>query len=602
MRAAAKLAARGSRCRSRVAWRLPPPAHRPVRLAHVGGSRELLGVHPSSLIGANASVAPGARIGPFCVVSDDAVIGPNCELGAGVHILGATTLGADCVVRSHAVVGSPEPGTVALGRGVVVGAHAVVGAACADKKHSPSVASHLVIGDRVDIREHVTIHRSSGPETVTKIGNECLLMGGAHVGHDCVVGDGAVVSNGALLAGHVTVGDRAVLGGAVAVSQRNGVGAHAFVAGGARVDGWVPACARAAGDRAEIRGVNVVGLRRAGYDRREILETVRAASWLWRPVEEPFDETEAGGVAHHGARARLRPPDARELARRVEAALADAERGAKDAETSSATAKMSPARLMLRDARETLSAPGRALVPWRAIPNATRHEKSPSLERKAPRLEPSTLTTYSVGSEADAAAAAAFAEHSEHSASASVAPPPRLERVSPASLPEPAKLKRLNMASLRALLQVRGLPTDGMKYLLVARLDQNRDAPLNENSNAAAAAAEAADVAWRVRDPSRAPDCLCGDPCASRTVRKEGPNKGRTFWACRRPKRAEPCGFFQWRAGTKAAGAPSARAARADPSAAARAAAEECVGASDMFEDLVIMAPAKLRARDAATA
>ena len=289
MRAAAKLAARGSRCRSRVAWRLPPPAHRPVRLAHVGGSRELLGVHPSSLIGANASVAPGARIGPFCVVSDDAVIGPNCELGAGVHVLGATTLGADCVVRSHAVVGSPEPGTVALGRGVVVGAHAVVGAACADKKHSPSVASHLVIGDRVDIREHVTIHRSSGPETVTKIGNECLLMGGAHVGHDCVVGDGAVVSNGALLAGHVTVGDRAVLGGAVAVSQRNGVGAHAFVAGGARVDGWVPACARGPFRRGAGRGGRV--------------------RWCERHVRGPGDHgaREAARAGHgHGVRLHAR--------------------------------------------------------------------------------------------------------------------------------------------------------------------------------------------------------------------------------------------------------------------------------------------------------
>jgi UDP-N-acetylglucosamine acyltransferase len=142
-----------------------------VRLAHAGASRELLGVHPSSLIGENASIAPGARIGPFCVVSDDAVIGPNCELGAGVHILGATTLGADCVVRSHAVVGSPEPGTTVLGHGNVVGAHAVVGAVCADKKHAPALASHLVIGDGNDIREHAQIHRSSGPDTVTKIGS-----------------------------------------------------------------------------------------------------------------------------------------------------------------------------------------------------------------------------------------------------------------------------------------------------------------------------------------------------------------------------------------------------------------------------------------------
>ena len=613
MRAAAKLVAHGSPCRSCVAWHLPPPPHRPVRLAHAGASRELLGVHPSSLIGENASIAPGARIGPFCVVSDDAVIGPNCELGAGVHILGATTLGADCVVRSHAVVGSPEPGTTVLGRGNVVGAHAVVGAVCADKKHAPALASHLVIGDGNDIREHAQIHRSSGPDTVTKIGSGCLLMGGVHVGHDCAVGDGVVVSNNALLAGHVVVGDHAVLGGAVAISQRNGVGAHAFVAGGARVDGWVPACARAAGDRAVIRGVNVVGLRRAGYARREILETIRAASALWRPAEEtvsppaeggsPAFGTEAGGV-----HARLRPPDARELARRVEAALTDAERAAK--KSNKATAKRSariapsPAERMLRDARETLSEPGRTLVPWRAI---TRDEsaRARALERAALLMESAGVDGRR-GAETDAGVSPPTESDAADSVTTSPAPPlpPRLERTSPESLPEPEKLKRLNMASLKALLQVRGLPTDGMKYLLVARLDQNRDAPLNAESNAAAMAAEAADVAWRVRDPSRAPDCLCGDPCKEKTVRKEGPNKGKTFWACRRPKQAAPCGFFQWRSGTKKAASAPRRATRATvtPSAPTAAPTVDVRGGNDMFEDLVIMTSSRPRARDAATA
>lgn len=607
MRAAAKFVAHGSRCRSCVAWRLPPPPHRPVRLAHAGASRELLGVHPSSLIGENASIAPGARIGPFCVVSDDAVIGPNCELGAGVHILGATTLGADCVVRSHAVVGSPEPGTTVLGHGNVVGAHAVVGATCTDKKHAPALASHLVIGDGNDIREHAQIHRSSGPDTVTKIGSGCLLMGGVHVGHDCAVGDGVVASNNALLAGHVVVGDHAVLGGAVAISQRNGVGAHAFVAGGARVDGWVPACARAAGDRAEIRGVNVVGLRRAGYAREEILETMWVASALWRPAEETAEGSAEGqsafGTAIGGVHARVRPPDARELARRVEAALAEAERRAKkptkatEKKKVSAPPRASPAERMLRDARATLTEPGRTLLPWRAIPRGEASSRARAPERAAPATESADVDgrrgAESPPAEADAAS------------TSPAPPPPRLERTSPESLPEPEKLKRLNMASLKALLQVRGLPTDGMKYLLVARLDQNRGAPLNADSNAAAAAAEAADVAWRVRDPSRAPDCQCGVPCKEKTVRKEGPNKGKTFWACRRPKQAAPCGFFQWRTGMRkpVAAAPRSATRAAVTSSAPPAAAPtvDVRGGSDMFEDLVIMS-SRPRARDAAAA
>ena len=517
-----------------------------MRLAHAGASRELLGVHPSSLIGENASIAPGARIGPFCVVSDDAVIGPNCELGAGVHILGATTLGADCVVRSHAVVGSPEPGTTVLGHGNVVGAHAVVGATCTDKKHAPALASHLVIGDGNDIREHAQIHRSSGPDTVTKIGSGCLLMGGVHVGHDCAVGDGVVASNNALLAGHVVVGDHAVLGGAVAISQRNGVGAHAFVAGGARVDGWVPACARAAGDRAEIRGVNVVGLRRAGYAREEILETMWVASALWRPAEETAEGSAEGqsafGTAIGGVHARVRPRTRgnsragwRRRARGGGAPREETDEGDGKEKGVGAAARASPAERMLRDARATLTEPGRTLLPWRAIPRGEASSRARAPERAAPATESADVDgrrgAESPPAEADAAS------------TSPAPPPPRLERTSPESLPEPEKLKRLNMASLKALLQVRGLPTDGMKYLLVARLDQNRGAPLNADSNAAAAAAEAADVAWRVRDPSRAPDCQCGVPCKEKTVRKEGPNKGKTFWACRRPKQAAPCGF-----------------------------------------------------------
>ena len=403
MRAAAKLVAQGSRGRSCVAWRqLPPALHRSVRLGYASAPRELLGVHPSSQIG-TASIAPGVRIGPFCVLSDDAVIGPNCELGAGVHILGSTTLGADCVVKSHAVVGSSDPGTTRLGKGNTVGAHAVVGVLCADKKHAASSASHLVIGDNNDIRELVRIHRSSGPDKVTKIGNDVLLMGGVHVAHDCEIGDGATVSVG---------------GETQTQTNKN---------------------------------------------------------------ENEMEDT-----------------------------------------TSSA--------------------------------------------------------------------------------------PPKLTRTSPESLPEPEKLKTLNMASLKALLQVRGLPTDGMKYLLIARLDQNRDAPLNLNSNAASIAAEASDVAWRVRDPNAAPNCVCGEPCVAKVVRKEGQNKGKTFWACRRPKQAAPCGFFQWKTGTKKAPTTKKSTRAVVTPAAPRQSFDPTVshrGGSDMFEDLVIMSSSARKRgieRDAAEA
>ena len=572
----------------------------------MGASRELLGVHPSSLIGENASIAPGARIGPFCVVSDDAVIGPNCELGAGVHILGATTLGADCVVRSHAVVGSPfEPGTTVLGHGNVVGAHAVVGATCTDKKHAPALASHLVIGDGNDIREHAQIHRSSGPDTVTKIGSGCLLMGRA-LGPDCAVGGGASsASNNALLAGHVVVGDHAVLGGAVAISQRNGVGAHAFVAGGARVDGWVPACARAARGRAEIAASTSSACGAPGTPARG---SSRPCGWPQRcgarrrrrrrvpPRASRHSERRSAACTPACApgRAGTRAPGG-EGARGGGAPREETDEGDGKEKGVGAAARV-PRRTHAPRRAATLTEPGRTLLPWRAIPRGEASSRARARARAAPATGRRTST--------DGAAPAPPAE-ADAASTSPAPPPPRLERTSPESLPEPEKLKRLNMASLKALLQVRGLPTDGMKYLLVARLDQNRGAPLHADSNAAAAAAEAADVAWRVRDPSRAPDCQCGVPCKEKTVRKEGPNKGKTFWACRRPpKQAAPCGFSSGERGCGSRWPPRACATSCggDVVGAAGGGADGGrQGGSDMFEDLVIMS-SRPRARDAAAA
>ena len=557
------LAAAGARGRASAMWgRAAPPAPllRLDRYSTSYSTRELLGVHPSSLVGENASIAPGVRVGPFCVVSDDATIGPNCELGAGVHILGHTTLGPDCVIRSHAVVGSDGPGTTTLGRGNVVGAHAVVGAACQDKKSSPKDASHLRVGDNNDIREHAQLHRSSGPSRETIIGDDNLVMGGAHVAHDCAVGDGVVISNDVLLAGHVTIGDGAVVGGAAAIQQRATVGALAFVAGGARVDGDVPACLRTGGDRARLRGLNVVGLRRAGYPRADILRAMRAVSELWRPL--------LSGRGH---------PDAEELERRAEAMLEKEKEAASEAaEVSSAIAsstRASPAEMVLRSVLETLRRPRQvgavakaSLCAWRTAGEPEGKTNEDRLERLVTRLE-SALASRS----------------SAHSATTSESPvasvsKPRT-RDGPTSLPEAEKLKRLNMKSLSALLQVRGLPTSGLKYELVARLDEHRDVAVNPESNAAELAAEATEVAWRLRSPDEPPTCKHGEPCKERTVRKAGPNHGRKFWACPR-QGPTSCKFFSWRMGSK--------------KTPAKVPKEESRG-EDMFEDLVIMSASKAK-------
>lgn len=194
--------------------------------------------HPTAVIGDGATIAEGVKIGPFCVVSDGAVIGADCELGPGAHVLGNTTLGDRCVIRSHAVVGAEVrachishkmrslsnrtiifdcfcyfffstsdtslllrqvPGTTVLGRGNIVGSHAVVGSQCQDKKYAAGDACHLRVGDGNDIREHAQVHRSSSPHGCTTVGDDNLIMGSCHIGHDCTVGDGNTLSNHSLL-------------------------------------------------------------------------------------------------------------------------------------------------------------------------------------------------------------------------------------------------------------------------------------------------------------------------------------------------------------------------------------------------------------------
>ncbi len=584
MRALSRLlAAHGARGRAAEAWRATPHPDALVRALRLRSTKALLGVHPSSLVGANAVIAPGVRVGPFCVIGDDAVIGPNCELGAGVHVIGRVTLGADCVVRSHAVLGSDAPGSVALGRGTRVGAHAVVGATCQDMKHDPARdASHLLVGEHADIREHAQVHRGSGPGSRTVIGDRALIMGGAHVAHDCAVGADAIVSNRVLLAGHVRVGAGAVISGAAAIQQHVEIGARAFVAGGARVEASVPAGMRAAGDRAELRGVNAIGLTRAGAARADVVRASRVVAELFRPVQAPGG---SGGTV---------PADPREVRRRARALLAEEEgRGDAAGKKKGSGEAEAPATAILRSTLDLLSG-------------------DEATEPSAPMRRCRGICPWTRGT-TRGGAAETVGDALDASASETAAPPSGetivRARTDRWSLPEASKLKRLNMKSLAALLQVRGLPADGMKYQLVARLDAHRDAAVNESSNAVAVAAEATEVAWRARGEGEPPACKCGEPAKARVVRKQGENRGRGFYACAKPRLAGACAFFAWRRdGAKPLPKENARAGpgrRGAPAPGggddleAMARDDEVRGAAELLEDLIILS--RVRSRKAKT-
>jgi UDP-N-acetylglucosamine acyltransferase len=198
-------------------------------------------IHPTALVGPRARLAEGVRIGPYAVVEEGAALGPGTEVRAHAVIKRFTTLGAGNVVHEGAVLGG-EPQDVSY----------------------DGSESALVIGDRNRIREGVTIHRATTPGGATVIGSDCFLMANAHVAHDDRLGDGVILANNVALAGHVEVGERAFLAGGAGVHQFCRVGRLAMVGGQAKVTQDCLPFVVTDGNPAVARGLNAVGLRRAG--------------------------------------------------------------------------------------------------------------------------------------------------------------------------------------------------------------------------------------------------------------------------------------------------------------------------------------------------
>ena len=199
-------------------------------------------IHPTAVIDPAAELADEVEVGPYCVIEGPVRVGRGTKLKAHVTLMGDTTIGDANVIW---------PG-------------AVLGAAPQDLKHTDERTT-LVIGDRNQIREHVTFHPGTAQGGgVTTIGSGGLFMVGCHVAHDGRVGNGVVLANHVLLAGHATIGDRAVLNGACACHHFTTVGRLAYVGGLSRMTHDVPPFCIAEGHDIRVRAANVVGMRRAG--------------------------------------------------------------------------------------------------------------------------------------------------------------------------------------------------------------------------------------------------------------------------------------------------------------------------------------------------
>jgi UDP-N-acetylglucosamine acyltransferase len=216
-------------------------------------------IHPFALVSPQAEIGSEVAIGPFSVIEAGATIGDRCNLAGRVTIKAGTILGPENEIHEGAVLGGKPQ-------------HLKAGDQLGD----------LRIGCGNVIRENVTIHRGLTPETHTVIGDHNLIMVNAHIAHDCHVGNRVVIVNNVLLAGHVHVGDRAYLSGAAAVHQFCRIGAYAMVGGQAHLSQDVPPFVTLDGKTTTVVGLNIIGLRRAGFCETDLAQLKRAYRLIYR--------------------------------------------------------------------------------------------------------------------------------------------------------------------------------------------------------------------------------------------------------------------------------------------------------------------------------
>jgi len=206
-------------------------------------------IHPTSIVHPGAQIADDVEIGPYCLVGENVEIGARSKLLSHVVVNGFTTIGEDTTIYPFCTIGLPSQ----------------------DKKSSDE-RSYTTIGNRTTIREYVSIHRGTGAEEITSVGDDCLLLAYVHIAHNCRIGNGVTMSNLAQLAGHVIVEDHASFGGVSGTHQFVRVGKYSFVGGLTKLTRDVPPYFLVEGNPARVYGLNSVGLRRAGFPAEELSE------------------------------------------------------------------------------------------------------------------------------------------------------------------------------------------------------------------------------------------------------------------------------------------------------------------------------------------
>lgn len=215
-------------------------------------------IHPTAYVDPAAELAADVEVGPHAFIDADTVIGPGTKIMHGAHVGRWTTMGAGNLVYPGAVIGhDPQD----------LGYH--------------GEESYTVIGDGNVMREGFTVHRGNRPGTRTVIGSNNYFMVNSHVAHNCVIGSHVILVNGSLLGGHVEIGDRAIISGNCMVHQFVRIGPFAMMRGGSAASLDIPPFCIHDGTNT-VRAVNVVGLRRNGFDARRIRAVKEAFKTIFR--------------------------------------------------------------------------------------------------------------------------------------------------------------------------------------------------------------------------------------------------------------------------------------------------------------------------------
>ncbi|ADO82894.1 acyl-ACP--UDP-N-acetylglucosamine O-acyltransferase [Ilyobacter polytropus] len=230
-------------------------------------------IHETAIIAEGAVLEDGVKIGPYCVIGKDVKIGKNTLLESHVVIEGITEIGEGNKIHSFASIGKDSQ----------------------DLKYKGE-PTKTIIGNNNKIREFVTIHRGTTDRWETRVGDNNLIMAYVHIAHDVIVGDNCIFSNNATLAGHVTVDSNALVGGLTPVHQFCRIGSYSMTGGASAINQDICPFVLAEGNKAKVRGLNSVGLRRRGFSNEEISNLKKAYKLIFRsgmPLKEAVEELKA---------------------------------------------------------------------------------------------------------------------------------------------------------------------------------------------------------------------------------------------------------------------------------------------------------------------